>query len=141
LKQPTRRLKDQKTMRIDKMQTNEFYQLKLNQPNFEGPNGTWGGWFKGGRYKFENKPSYWKTDYAQLRPVEWINEVGPTPPRLPDWLCYDEPTSVSDSGATTAMLLGTVLVVLAVWRKFSATSVASAPVAPNGRSPKSRINN
>jgi hypothetical protein len=107
-------------MKIKDRQTDEFYQLELYQPNFEGPNGTWGGWFKGGRCKFENKPSCWKTEYAPVLPVEWITEVGPTPPRLPDW-CYEEPTSVSDSGGTTAILLGTVLVVLAVWKKSSAT--------------------
>ena len=104
-------------MKIDNMQTDEFYQLDLNQPNFEGPNDTWGGLFSGGRYKFENKPSHWVTEYAQLRPVELITEVGPTPPRRPDWANHGNAhENVPDSGATI-MLLGVVLVVLSLWKR------------------------
>jgi len=99
-------------MKISNRQTDEFYQSDLYQPNFEGLNGTYGGLFSGGRYGFESRPIEWVTEF-QLRPVELIQEVGPVPPRLPE-----THENVPDSGAT-AMLLGTVLAVLAVWKKLT----------------------
>lgn len=114
------------------MQTGEFYQLEINQQNFQGPKGNYGGLFSGGRYKFENKPSNWVTEYTPARPVEWITEVGPTPPRfgnahenVPCWApahgLGDRPecNSVSDSGATALMLLGTSMLVLLARRVFA----------------------
>ena len=88
------------------IQTGEFYQTELYQPNFEGLNGTWGGLFSGGRYGFENVPNY-----------------GNAHENVPCWApahgLGDRPgCDVPDSGAT-AMLLGTVLAVLAVWKKLT----------------------
>ena len=100
-------------MKICNRQTDEFYQSDLYQPNFEGLNGTWGGLFSGGRYRFESRPIEWVTEYAMVHPVELIQEVGPVPPRHPE-----THENVPDSGAT-AMLLSTVIAVLAVWKKLT----------------------
>ena len=100
-------------MKISNRQTDEFYQLDLYQPNFEGLNGTYGGLFSGGRYGFESRPIEWVTEYAMVRPVELIQEVGPVPPRH-----HETHENVPDGG-TTAILLGTVLVALAVCHKLT----------------------
>jgi hypothetical protein len=95
-----------------RMQTDEFYQLDLYQPNFEGLNGTWGGLFSGGRYGWEMPTGFdsYETPRAlELQPSYLHQEVGPTPPR---WHGDPGPTSVDDSGATFA-LLGLALIAVA----------------------------
>lgn len=106
------------------IQTDEFYQLELYQPNFEGPNGTWGGLFSGGRYSWE-QPTDYKSEVGPVpprlfKPLELITEVGPTPPRwgnahenVPCWApahgLGDRPScTVPDGGLTSLMLVAAV---------------------------------
>ena len=84
-------------------QTGEFFQDELYQPNFEGLNGTWRGYFSGGRYSYETPPVVFETTYPKQFPVDLFTSVGPVPPFF-----GDEVSTVSDGGTTTLLLFLTI---------------------------------
>ena len=83
-------------------QTGEFFMDSLYQPNFEGYNGTWGGYFSRGLYSFDQP---YEIRPQLTYPQTLHTEVGPTPP-------MPQPPENVDDGGYTALLLTAAMIAI-----------------------------